>query len=83
MENPVVVEKLSVHQPADTIHAIEDKLKTFKIQIPAEGLEAVDEISIDVYTGQGSAITFPEKSDTAVLDAILKVKEFITGLSSK
>ena len=83
VENPVVVEKLSVHQPADTIHAIEDKLKTFKIQIPAEGLEAVDEISIDVYTGQGSAITFPEKSDTAVLDAILKVKEFITGLSSK
>lgn len=82
-ESPVIVEKLSIENPVDTIHAIEDKLKTFKIQIPEEGLDVIDEISIEVYTGQGSEIIFPELSDMAVLDAILKVKDFITGLSSK
>ena len=82
-ESPVIVEKLSIENPVDTIHAIEDKLKAFKIQIPEEGLDVIDEISIEVYTGQGIEIIFPELSDMAVLDAILKVKDFITGLSSK
>jgi hypothetical protein len=46
-ESPVIVEKLSIENPVDTIHAIEDKLKTFKIQIPEEGLDVIDQPVID------------------------------------